>query len=171
MTSLMISLMISLNQFCLWLEQTALSQAIQSTAWIVPAVQTVHILAIATVIGAVLMLNLRLLGLIGRDQPVQRFSARFLPVIWWALPVLLVTGAIMIIGEPARSLKNPFFQLKMALLIAALAVTAFYQYRLTHGADRFRAATGARGVAFLVAIPWLALWTGIAFAGRWIAYY
>ena len=92
--------MTSLTQFCLWLEQTALSQAI------VPAVQTVHIVAIATVIGAVLMLNLRLLGLVGLDQPVARFSARFLPVIWWTLPVLLVTGAVMIIADPARSLKN-----------------------------------------------------------------
>jgi len=160
-----------LNQFCLWLEQTALSQAIQSTAWIVPAVQTVHILAIATVIGAVLMLNLRLLGLLGRDQTVQRFSARFLPVIWWVLPVLAVTGAIMIIGEPARSLKNPFFQLKMSLLVAALMVTAFYQYRLARGAPRFKAAAGGRSAALLIAIPWLALWTGIVFAGRWIAYY
>lgn len=160
-----------LNQFCLWLEQTALSQAIQSTAWIVPAVQTVHILAIATVIGAVLMLNLRLLGLLGRDQTVRQFSARFLPVIWWVLPVLAVTGAIMIIGEPARSLKNPFFQLKMSLLVAALMVTAFYQYRLARGAPRFKAAAGGRSAALLIAIPWLALWTGIVFAGRWIAYY
>ena len=64
--------MSSLTQFCLWLEQTALSQANQSTAWIVPAVQTVHIVAIATVIGAVLMLNLRLLGLVSRDQPIGR---------------------------------------------------------------------------------------------------
>ena len=42
-------------------------------------------------------------------------SSRFLPLVWWSLPVLLATGAIMIIGEPARSLKNPAFQLKMTL--------------------------------------------------------
>jgi len=57
--------MTSINQFCLWLEQTALSETIRSIAWFVPAVQTVHILAIATVIGAVLMLSLRLLALVG----------------------------------------------------------------------------------------------------------
>ena len=163
--------MASLTQFCLWLEQTALSQAIQGTAWIVPAVQTVHIVAIATVIGAVLMLNLRLLGLVGRDQPVGRFSARFLPVIWWALPVLLVTGAVMIIADPARSLKNPFFQLKMGLLLAAMIVTAFYQFRLARGADLLKTKAQGRGAAIAIAIPSLALWTAIVFAGRWIAYY
>src|SRR6516165_7292450 len=134
--------MASLTQFCLWLEQTALSQAIQGTAWIVPAVQTVHIVAIATVIGAVLMLNLRLLRLVGRDQPVGRFSARFLPVIWWALPVLLVTGAAMI-------------------------VTAFYQFRLARGADLLKTKAQGRGAAIAIAIPSLALWTAIVFAGRW----
>ena len=76
----------TLDRFCWWLEQTDASQAIQSTAWVVPAVQTVHILAIATVLGAALMLNLRLLGLAGVDQPLARQSQRYLPVIWWTLP-------------------------------------------------------------------------------------
>jgi uncharacterized membrane protein SirB2 len=164
-------LMTSLDRFCLWLEQTDWSQTIQSTPWIVPAVQTVHILAIATVLASVLMINLRLIGLVGLDQPVERVSSRFLPVIWWTLPMLLVTGLVMIIGEPARSLKNPIFQLKMGLLIAALGVTAFHQLRLARGGQRFNPAPGGRGRALLIAIPSLALWTGIVFAGRWIAYY
>jgi hypothetical protein len=161
--------MTSLDRFCLWLEQTSWSQTIQSTAWIVPAVQTVHLLAIATVVASALMINLRLIGLVGLDQPVERLSARFLPAIWWALPILFVTGVIMIFAEPGRSLKNPVFQLKMGLLIAALGVTAFYQLRLNRGGDHL--ATGERRAALLIAIPSLALWSGIVFAGRWIAYY
>jgi hypothetical protein len=162
--------MTSLDRFCLWLEQTSWSQTIQSTAWIVPAVQTVHILAIATVVASALMINLRLIGLIGLDQPVERLSARFLHAIWWALPVLFVTGVTMIIGEPARSLKNPIFQLKMCLLIAALGVTAVYAFRLNRSGEHL-ATTGGRSAALLIAIPSLALWSAIVFAGRWIAYY
>jgi hypothetical protein len=161
----------SLGQFCLWLEQTSLSQVIQATPWVVPAVQTIHILAIASLIASAVMINLRLLGLIGRDQTVEQVSGRFLPVIWWSLPILLVTGAIMIIGEPARALKNPFFQLKMALLVAALALTAFYQLALRHNRNRYDLDRRGRGAAVLVALPSLALWTAIVFSGRWIAYY
>src|SRR5439155_19731403 len=73
----------ALLDFCSWLEQTPLSQTIQSTGWIVPAVQTVHILSIAAVLSSVLMIDLRLMGFLGRDQPLARVSARFLPVIWW----------------------------------------------------------------------------------------
>ncbi len=158
----------SLDQFCLWLEQTEWSQTIQSTPWVVPAVQTVHILAIATVLGAVLMINLRLLGVSGADQSLDRQSHRFLPVIWWTLPVLLITGLIMISGEPARSLKNPVFQLKMALLVAAMAMTATHQ---VFARERFAADPNGRSSALLIVIPSLALWTAIVFAGRWIAYY
>jgi len=156
----------SIDRFCLWLEQTDWSQTVQVTAWIVPSVQTVHILAIAAVLGSILMINLRLLGVAGIDQPLDRFFSRFMPVIWWGLLVLLVTGMVMISGEPARSLKNPVFLLKMGLLIAAVGVTASSQLGLARGG----AATG-RATALLVAIPSLALWTAIVFAGRWIAYY
>ena len=144
----------ALDRFCSWLEQTPLSQAIQAAGWVVPTVQTIHILAIAAVMSSVLMLDLRLLGMVGRDQPLERVSARFRPVIWWALPVLLATGIVMIIGEPARSLANPVFQLKMLLLLAAIAVTA-----------------GLHKDSRIIAILSLSLWVGIVFAGRWIAYY
>ena len=81
--------------------------------------------------------------------------------------MLLITGIVMIVGEPARSLKNPVFQLKMALLLAAMAVTALHQLRLA----RRHALPNGRGTALLIALPSLGLWAAIVFAGRWIAYY
>jgi len=130
----------ALDRFCSWLEQTPLSQAIQGAGWVVPAVQTIHILAIAAVVSSALMLALRL-------------DARFRPVIWWALPVLLATGLVMIVGEPVRSLENPVFQLKMALLVCAIVVSLLpYKNRPA-------------------AVASLSLWIGIVFAGRWIAYW
>jgi len=161
----------ALLDFCSWLEQTPLSQTIQSTAWIVPAVQTVHILSIAAVLSSVLMVDLRLMGLLGGDQPFARVSERFRPVIWWTLPVLLATGAVMIVGEPARSLANPVFQLKMLLLVAAIIVTLSYQLPLGRNPAFWEGSTGRRGTAQMIAILSLALWAGIVFAGRWIAYF
>ena len=110
----------SIDALCWWLEHTALSQTIQSVDWIVPAIQTIHILAITVVAASALMIDLRLIGVFSADRPLREVSARFLPLVWWPLLVLLATGAIMIIGEPARSLKNPAFQLKMALLALAI---------------------------------------------------
>ena len=156
--------------FCSWLDQTPLSQAIQSTPWVIPAVQTVHILAIAAVMSSVLMIDLRLLGVLGRDQPLARVSARFRPVIWWALPILLATGIVLVISEPIRSLANSVFQLKMALLVAAILATLGYEVPLGRDPSFWDRTGGRRGAVKVLAILSLLLWTGIVFSGRWIAY-
>jgi hypothetical protein len=161
----------SIDAFCWWLEHTFLSETIQSVNWIVPAVQTIHILAITVVAASALMIDLRLVGLFSPDRPLQEVSARFLPLIWWPLLVLLATGAIMIIGEPARSLKNPAFQLKMALLVTVLAVTLLFQLLLRRDPALGSLANGRRASAAAIATVSMLLWIGIIFAGRWIAYY
>lgn len=160
----------SLHAFCEWLEATDLSQVIQTVTWIIPTVQTIHILAIAAVMSSVAMVDLRLLGLIGRGEAVDLVARRFVPWIWFALPVLLVTGSVLVIGEPSRSLENPAFQTKMALLLLAIAATLLFQRPLRRDAAYWEETPARRNRGRALAIVSLALWIGIVFAGRWIAY-
>jgi hypothetical protein len=159
-----------LDQFCAWLQNTPFSLTIASIAWIIPALQTIHILAIALVISSAFLLHLRLLGLAGGSQSSAAVARRFLPFIWWPLPVLLVTGALLISAEPARSLENPSFILKMALLLTAIGVTLLYQRKLVAAPDYWEATGARRAAVKLIAVFSLALWIGIVLAGRWIAY-
>jgi hypothetical protein len=158
-----------LANFCSWLAVTPFSLLLQNVGWIVPAVQTLHILAIGVVISAVFIVNLRLMGILGVDQSLARVSARFLIVIWWTLPVLLASGAVLIIAEPARSLGSFAFQLKMLMLALAIIVTLYCQHVLMRDAAR-RDRRGGPTTAKMVAVVSLLLWIGIIFAGRWIAY-
>jgi hypothetical protein len=160
----------TLNEICHWIDQTALSQWIQVAGWVVPTVQTIHILAIAVVASSALMLDLRLIGAFWANRPIEAVKARFLPLIWWPLLVLLGTGIIMIAAEPARSLKNPAFQLKMLLLVAALVVTWLFQFLHRRNAA-FGDVRGPRAAAVTLAIVSIMLWSSIIFAGRWIAYF
>jgi hypothetical protein len=157
----------SLHPFCVWLQGTQASVTVQSVGWIVPTAQTIHILSIAAVMSAVLMIDLRLIGMLGADQSIARVSRRYGPVIWWALPILLATGVIQIIGEPSRSLENPVFRLKMALLAAALLVTLSHQIPLRTNPSYW---DPRRRLARLAGVLSLPLWIAIVFAGRWIAY-
>lgn len=160
----------ALDPFCNWLAATRLSQAIQSVDWIIPAVQTLHILCVASVISSVLMIDLRLLGVGARAQSLRSVTTRFLPFIWWPLPLLLLTGATLIVAEPARSLENPVFVLKMALLVAAVSVTLGCSLPLDHSGAFWEASAARRRGARLLACVLLPLWIAIIFAGRWIAY-
>lgn len=159
-----------LDGFCDWLAATSLSQTIQTVGWIIPAVQTVHILCVAAVMSSVLIVDLRLLGVLGRNVPVATIARRFIPYIWWPLPVLLITGATLIVAEPKRALENPVFVVKMALLLGAAGATLACQLPLRRDPSFWNEGSGHRGAAALVALCSLPLWVGIVFAGRWIAY-
>lgn len=151
------------------LAQTDASVAIASAEWVIPTVQSVHIVAIAIVMSATAMLNLRLAGFIGRDTSVRQLANRSLPWLWWSLPVLLVTGIVMIIGEPARELTNAYFWSKMAMIAVAVALTISLQRLLDDCPYRDMSKTKrrvTRGISLLS----LALWLAVIFCGRWIAY-
>jgi hypothetical protein len=154
-----------------WLGGTEASQVIQNVSWIIPLVQTIHILAISVVITAVLLVHLRNFGVAMRSQSKSALAQRFLPLIWYSVCVLLVTGVILIVGEPKRELPNPVFQLKMLLLVVALALTAMFQQPLRTDPLYWDQSAAHRTGALMISLVSLALWTGIIFAGRWIAYY
>ena len=153
--------------FAKWLAATRVSALIGEVPWIVPAIQSVHIIAISVVVSGILMIDLRLLGALGDTDGVDVFTRRYLPWVWRALIVLLLTGMVMIVGEPTRSLQNATFVLKMALVLLAAALTSLTQMPL--GAD-----TGywrdRKGLGRLLAVASLIVWVAIVVCGRWIAY-
>jgi hypothetical protein len=157
-----------LEAVSVWLADTALSRLLQTVDWLVPAIQTMHILAVALVISSVLLLTLAVFGLHGREQPLARTFARFSPGIRWGLPVLLVSGALMITAEPDRALPNPAFQIKMALLLGAATLT-WASARSLRRAPAGAGAPRSLGLRVAAAVS-LGLWLAVLIAGRWIAY-
>ena len=85
-----------LQEITKWLAATPLSQTIQKILWIIPMMQSVHILAIAIVLSSVGMIDLRIFGLAGGRGTLQETARRFVPWIWCALVVLAVTGSILV---------------------------------------------------------------------------
>jgi len=153
--------------FSKWLASTELSHTIQTTTWIIPTVQTVHILCVAIVFSSAVLVDLRIFRLFERDEPLREVMRRFIPPIWLVLFVLLATGSLLIIGEPRRSLVNTAFYLKMTLLLIAIVITAVLQRTVLSSPAFFEGRQGAgRALAALSVL----VWCGILFAGRWIAY-
>jgi hypothetical protein len=161
-----------LDDFIQWLGATQASLVIQKVFWIIPTVQTIHILAISVVLASMAMFDLRLLGLAGTRHSVIALSGRFMPWLWGALIVLVISGSILIVGEPRRSLGNVFFQSKMCMLATAIAVTLGFQAVLKRdlAAGSADLAPSHVAVAKIAGGLSLALWVGIAVAGRMIAY-
>lgn len=152
-----------------WLASTSVSVSVSGAPWVIPTVQSIHILAIAIVLSSVAMLDLRLAGFIGHERPARSTALRTYPRIWWALGVLFVTGLIMIMGEPERELRNWIFWTKMALIVSAVVVTMPVQRMLDECPYRDHAPvqrSRIRGLALLS----LMFWVLVVVCGRWIAY-
>ena len=160
----------AVNHFAEWLSQTSLSLAIQSHEWVIPTIQSVHILGIAVVLGSVFMIDLRILAWAGRDQTLAQTTARFGPWLTWGMCVLLVTGAVMIVGEPARQLLALSFWLKMGLLAIGVVFAVMFQRSLhRHDKDWETARAGQLHVK-LIAVATLLIWMSVVVLGRLIAY-
>ena len=157
-----------IQSFCDWLSNTSLSLTIQTVMWIIPAVQTIHILCVAIVMSCMAMLDLRLIGVAGKRQPISRMVSKFVPWVWGALPVLLTTGIILTIGEPSRELLNPYFRAKMLMLEIVIGITFVVQRQNKKDTSFWEL---RRGTAAIAGAFSLLLWVGIITAGRWIAYY
>ncbi len=155
-----------LNELVAWLETLRLHGTMQNVDWMVPAFQTVHILAIAIVFSSSLVLALRAVHVSGIDWSPARWGQRLNAWIWTGLVVLLLSGSVLIIGEPGRSLLNWTFQLKMILVVVAVAVALTLTHRLRHLDPPERTTIVER----LLAVVLVLLWMAVISCGRWIAY-
>ena len=161
---------VALSELSKWLAATPLSHTIQTTSWIIPTIQIIHILGVAVVFSSAVLVNLRIWRLLERDIPLTQVARRFLPPIWPVLLILLITGSLLIIGEPRRSLLNSTFYLKMALLAVAIMLTAGLQRSISSSPNSWDKDRRRQLAVRFAATASIAVWCGILFAGRWIAY-
>ena len=156
--------------FCDWLVATPLSVAFQSANWFVPLVQTVHIMAIAILLTSIYFISFRLIGVTRAGLPLSEVSAKLMPWIWGALSVLLLTGALLTITEPARELLNWVFRTKMVMVAVLAALVWSMQHPMHKNPLYWTVSRGRRYSARAIGIVCLAMGAGIVTAGRWIAY-
>lgn len=145
------------------IDGTVINQAIVSNFWVIPLLQTVHILALAAAFGALLMTMLRIQGWAGAGMTMAETSRRYLPWLRWGMVALLASGLCLILGEPARELLNPIFWIKMALVVALVAIAVVFRKRVLQ-ANTIDGAAKAGSLLLIV------LWCVIVLCGRWIAY-
>jgi hypothetical protein len=160
-----------LKQFAEWLSTTFLSVFIQNhNSWVVPTIQSIHIVCIGVVMGSVFMISLRILGWAGMDQTLRQTTSRFGPWLTGGLCVLLATGILMVIGEPVRELVTFSFWLKMLLVAVSTLIAAIFQITLRKHEQRWEESlvnsTSIKGLTILAFV----IWTCIIVLGRLIAY-
>lgn len=146
------------------LERSGFGLFIRDAVMVYPIANVVHVLAVMVLFATVAVMDLRILGAL-HDDTAEAVIRRFRPVAIAAFVVLLLSGIVLFTPEASAIIRNPSFQLKLALIALGLA-NVWWLGRAMRGAKPGTVPGGAR----FAASASLLIWLGVAAAGRYIAY-
>jgi hypothetical protein len=151
-------------QWYTWIDDSSVSLALRNSRVAVPIVETIHLLAIALAAGAIMVIDLSILGVGIRRQAVPKIARELAPFTWIGLGVALVTGLLLFWSEAAKISCKPVFWVKMGLLAAT-----FVFHLTVHRQATILDPLMAPGRARLTAAVSLTLWFAVAFGGKAVA--
>ena len=162
--------MSQLSDLVAFFEDSGIATAIRESDTLFPFIESVHVVAISLVVGTILALDLRLLGLASVGRPVSRLANAILPVTWGAFAIAATSGFLLFISNASKYLGNGFFVAKLCLIAAAGLNMAVFHF--VGGRDMPRWENDARPPlpARLAGGASILLWIAVVACGRWIGF-
>lgn len=155
----------ALLAFCRWCDASFFGAGIRNSVWLFPFVEIFHLLALGLLGGTIVLVNLSLLGVRFRGEPVSRLARDVQPLFNASLAVMLISGFLLFSTEAVKMYGSPAFQFKMSCLALAIIFTYTLHSRIVRGDGAF-----APRWRKLVALGSFTLWAGVALGGRAIGY-
>ena len=149
-----------------WIAASALGQAINRSPWAFAVIESVHLLGLAVIGGAVLLVDLRLLGFGLEGQPLERVARDAWPWFVGSWVVMIVTGVLLFVSEPLKLYSSEPFFWKMTFLLSGSLFAVTVRRRVTLAGEGRTPPTLMR----LVGLVSLLLWFGVGASGRWIGF-
>jgi hypothetical protein len=151
-----------------WIEHSWLGVSVNGSQWAFAAFEGVHLLALAVIGGAVLVVDLRTLGWVFPRSPIREVARDARPWLVGSVIAMIVTGIPLLASLAyTKYYFNEAFRLKMYFLFAALIFTFAIRQRIALG-DQVRANSR---MAKIVAVVSVLLWSGVGIMGRGIGFY
>ena len=148
------------------LEASAIGEAIRGSVWLFPVIEAFHLLGLATIGGAVLVVDFRMLGIGLRGSAVARLARDMQPWIVGSIVVMFASGVPLFLSEAIKCYYSFAFWVKMTALLGALLFTFTIRRSVTTAPEgRYTPATYRA-----VALASLGLWSLVGWGGRWIGF-
>jgi len=156
----------NLLPFFKWADGLAISNAIRNTNWLFPAIEAVHIVALALLLGAILMLDMRLFGVTLRYKSVRRLADDLEPFTIVSLVIILISGFLLFASEAMKCYASVPFQVKITFLFAAI----IFHFTILNRVTKTDALSTTPRWGRISAAVSLLLWFGVGFGGRAIGF-
>jgi hypothetical protein len=152
-----------------WIEELPISGEI-GASWGFPLCESIHVITSTFVLGSILMVDLRLLGLAARHHPVSRIVREVIPWTITAFVISAISGGCMFMTQSSRYMNNRAFQVKLVLLALAVVNMAIFHRWTARGIGRWDTAAVTVPAARVAGGCSLLLWVAVMLAGRWVGH-
>jgi hypothetical protein len=149
---------------------SAISVRIAEDPVLFPWIELVHVFAITTVFGSILLVDLRLIGLAGRDYPLASLNRAIVPLTWVAFVIAAVSGTLLFVSNPITYFANSYFRVKMLLMLGAGVNMLVFHLLTMRGAAAHQEAAGPTAATRLAGYISIAIWVAVVACGRWIGF-
>lgn len=119
-----------MERIFLWLQHNWLIVALNSSVLTASILEVVHYFSIFMAVGAVAIVDLRLLGLAGRRQPAAQLNAQLLPWVWTGFSLAVLSGFLMFGADATEYLHNSVFHRKIEVVLLAAVLAAVVQFNV-----------------------------------------
>jgi hypothetical protein len=151
-----------------WMQTTWINDLAVGYAWSWPALETLHFFGMCVLFGALIIMDLRLIGWEKAASVIATDS--LYPIALAGFGINLITGIIFLFGDPGRYFINISFQIKMVLLFLAGLNFLFYKFKVEHMLANVGPDEDTPGIAKAIGASSLILWLGVLTYGRLIPY-
>jgi len=149
---------------------TPLAKAISQGAVAFPMLESVHVLAIALVVGTIATVDLRLLGYRSHRRGVRQLVRDLVPYTWAAFAVAGIAGSLLFISNAPKYAHDTQFQWKMALILAAAVNMGVFHLTIYRSIQEWDERSPAPVAARIAGATSLTLWIAVVFLGRWVGF-
>ena len=156
----------SLLTFFQWCEASGIGETIRKSSWLFPVIEAIHLLGLGVIGGAVLVVDLRLLGLGLRRQSAAQLTHDAQPWLVGSLVLMIITGGLLFLSEAIKCYYHDAFWFKMSCLFLAIVFTFTIQRKVTLTDETRLSPVWSK----VVAIVSVLLWAGVGIGGRWIGF-
>lgn len=153
-----------------WLEASALATAIRNSLYLFALIESVHVVGVATVVGTILVVDLRLLGLASGRRSFTAVASDVFRWTWVGFGLAVATGALMFATNATSYYGNTYFRLKMLLLVAAGLNMLAFELTARRSLEVWDRRSAAPPAGKRVAVLSLAIWVAVIFLGRWVGF-
>ena len=156
--------------FISYFEDSGLADNIRENDLLFPLIESVHVVAICLVIGSILVVDLRLLGLASINRSVSRVTSAVLPLTWGAFAVAVASGTLLFISNATKYLGNGYFVAKIVLICAAGLNMVIFHGISARDLPRWENEAPLPLPARLAGGLSILLWVSVVTCGRWIGF-